>query len=284
MKNESITEAVARQFLLGELEEPEQERIEALFVTDPTAKEEILVAEEALIEEFLDGELSQAERERFVQQYETTAADRRKIKLTESLRRRARSESSQTQPGLILETGAELSNAWWPRLRPIFVPAALVILVVAIAGAWLIRWNNRRIDERNRQISIARELVDLNSPTSLRTNPPQMVAVVLSPGTVRTAEEVRPAATGAGNYVLELQLLWTREQQCEKCRAVVARMGSSETLSIPNVLTEQTAGRKIVRIRLPGRLLIPGLYRVTLTDAATEQGPGSAEEYTFLIG
>lgn len=279
-ERESITETLARQFLLGGLEESEQERIEALLVTDPSAKDEILVAEQALIEEFLDSELNDREREMFVRQYQSTAVGRQKIKLTQSLRTQAISQVAPPQLEAV-EAHAISPGQWWPRLRPVLVPAVFVIVAIVFGSVWLIRWNNRRIEQRDRQTLMAREFAELNSPENLRTTPPQMVAVVLSPGTLRSPEAVRLITPG--NYVLELQLLWTRTEFCEKCQAVFKRVGTSERVTIPNVQIERNAGAKVVRVRVPAQFLTRGLYQMAIEEADAEDTAGSSEEYTFTV-
>ena len=279
-ERESITETTARQFLLGGLEESEQERIEALLVTDSSAKDAILLAEQGLIEEFLDGELNDGEREIFVREYQSTAPGRQKIKLTESLRARAISQVAPPQTEAV-EAHAFSTGQWWPRLRPVLVPAVFVIVAIVFGSVWLIRWNNRRIEQRDRQTLMAREFAELNSPENLRTTPPQMIAVVLSPGTLRSPEAVRPITPG--NYVLELHLLWTRTEPCENCQAVFKRVGTSEKVIIPTVQIERNAGAKVVRVRVPAQFLSRGLYQMAIGEADAGDTAGSSEEYTFTV-
>ena len=44
MKEESVTDGLLRQFLLGRVDDEERQRIESLFITDPQSRERVLAA------------------------------------------------------------------------------------------------------------------------------------------------------------------------------------------------------------------------------------------------
>ena len=58
MKEESITDALLREFLLGKINDEERERIEDLFLTDSQTKERVLALEQDLIEDYLENSLT----------------------------------------------------------------------------------------------------------------------------------------------------------------------------------------------------------------------------------
>lgn len=76
MKEESMTDALVREFLLGKLADEERERIESLYLTDPQTRERVLTLEEELIEEYLEGSLTKADNERFLARYAQTGEQR----------------------------------------------------------------------------------------------------------------------------------------------------------------------------------------------------------------
>src|SRR4026209_2266551 len=94
MKEERITDALLREFLLGKVADEEQERIEDLFLTDPHTKERVLAAEQELIDDYLDDSLTGADKERFVALYAHTDEQRRKLRINKSITDWAVTEAS----------------------------------------------------------------------------------------------------------------------------------------------------------------------------------------------
>ena len=82
-------ERVIRRYLLGELDEREQEQLEQRVITDPDYKEEVLITEEELLEEFVNGKLPPRDLESFTRVYSSSPAHRRKVKIAQALNRYA---------------------------------------------------------------------------------------------------------------------------------------------------------------------------------------------------
>src|SRR5215813_26301 len=97
MKEEPITDASLREFLLGKLADEERERVEALFLTDSQTSERVAVIEQDLIEDFLEDGLAKEDRERFLLRYAQTAEDQRKLRITKSIRDWAGTEAKTPQ-------------------------------------------------------------------------------------------------------------------------------------------------------------------------------------------
>jgi len=74
VKEEILPDALLREFLLGKVGDEERVRIESLFLTDPEAREKILVIEQELTEDYLEDSLSAEDREKFLSRYGQTAA------------------------------------------------------------------------------------------------------------------------------------------------------------------------------------------------------------------
>src|SRR5690348_17070311 len=85
MKEEAATDALLRQFLLGTVADEERQRIESVFLTDPRMRERVLAAEQQLIDDYLEESLSTADQERFLSQYGETVAQRRKLRIAQSI-------------------------------------------------------------------------------------------------------------------------------------------------------------------------------------------------------
>ena len=66
MTEETLTDALLREFLLGKVNDEERERIESLFLTDSQTRERVLVLEQDLIEDYLEDSLTEEDKERFL--------------------------------------------------------------------------------------------------------------------------------------------------------------------------------------------------------------------------
>src|SRR6185369_7027490 len=136
MNNERVTDAVLREFLLGKVSDEERARIEGQFVTDPQARERVLAVEQDLIEDYLEGTLGADDSEQFVSRYAQTPEQRRKLRITKSIKDWAMTEvkTGETAPAAI--SGWSRVPLW---LRPTFVVpvAVMVLIVIVVAAFWL---------------------------------------------------------------------------------------------------------------------------------------------------
>lgn len=250
MNDETVTDALLREFLLGKVTDDVRERIEGLSVTDPQTRERVMAVEQDLIEDYLEGTLSADDRERFVARYAQTTEQRRKLRITKSIKEWAMTEAKAEQAA-----PAAVSRMWW---KPAFaIPvAAIVLFVIVLAAFWL--------SKRAEHSAIEHELAQLNAPSN--TTPANVVRE-LAPVTVRSAAsqaQLSPAATG----VVELRLLLIREERSSSYTATVHRVGGSESYTIPNL--QASSDRKAIRLLLRAHLLTRGAWQITLTPDTGE--------------
>ncbi len=279
MKEEVFSDELLRQFLLDQVNDEERERIESLFITDSQARERVLAAEQDLIEDYLEDSLTTADRERFLSRYAQTTAQRRKLKITKSIKDRA-----VTKAGLIETIPARISG--WSRLlarlrqKPTFVIPIAVTAMIAIVVAAV--WLNSRSERNKQRLAIEQELAQLNAPQSLRGVLPQMLSKELSPITLRSVEQQTEIKTRPDIRIVELHLPWIQKERYPTYRAEVRRFGDDESFMIRNLQAENE-GRYAIRIRLPAHLLTRGHYQVHLSGIATDGAVSPAEEYTFAV-
>ena len=284
MKDESVTDASLRQFLLGKMNENERERIESLFLTDPNMRERVLAVEQDLIEDYLEDALSVSDREEFVLRYAQTAEQQRKLRITRSIKEWAIAEDlGRTAAASDVRQSGPTTSSWWSRiwgrlgLRPSWgVPiAAVIILAVVFALIWLNRWNGQR-----RQFAIEQEVARLNSPEGLREFPPQTPALSLSPLTLRSGQSPREVKLSSGD-VVELQLVLLQSEQYPRYDALVRRHDGTDAFTVPNLHAEND--RKTIRLRLPSHRLNRGLYLIKLTGLAPDGSTSSVNEYQLTV-
>jgi hypothetical protein len=278
MKDETVTDAALRQFLLGDVADGERQRIESLFVTGALSRERILTAEQDLVEDYLEDSLTPADKESFLRQYGNTPAQRRKVRITRSIKDWAAGENKVTSAGASTTSfGTRLSARL--RLKPMFVVPIAATAVIAIVFAVI--WVNSRTEERNRLVGVNEELARLNNPPSLRETPPGLISLTLQSGSVRSVEAQQELVKAAGTETVELRLVLRQTERYPGYRAVVRRVSSGESLTLPMLPAENDG--TMVRLRVPARLISRGVYRVELTGIGVDGSTGPTEEYLFTV-
>jgi uncharacterized protein YggT (Ycf19 family) len=279
MKEEGFTDALLRKFLLGKVNEEERERIEGLFLTDSQARERILAAEQDLIEDYLEDSLTAEDKVLFLARFGHTSAQQRQLGINKSIKDWALREAASTH-AVSAKVSALSRLRELFRLKPAIVIPIVVtaMIVIAVAAVWL----SSRREQQDRYRAIEQELVQLNTPSSLREFPPNMSSLDLSPVTGRSVEQETEIKKTAETQLVELRLPWTQRERYSAYRAEVRRVGGDELFTIPNVQAEDERGSR-VRIRLPAHLLRRGHYRVWLIGINPDGGAGLTEEYTFAV-
>ncbi len=274
VKEEILTDAVLREFLLGKLDDDERVRIEGLFLTDSEAREKILVLEQELMEDYLEDSLNAEDTEKFLLRYGQTAAQLQQLRITRAIKDWALRENAVVQP-------VPVQPSIWNRLRarlrlkPAFVIpiAATAIIAIVVAGVSL----NNRV----KRVALDQELAQLNTPASLREVPERMLSLTLTSVAVRSSEPQvvlkRPAAATA---IIELHLPWIRESY-PTYQAEIRRVGGDKLVTIPNLQAENN-GRNEIRLRFPARIISRGQYQVRLSGIDSG-GVGITEEYMFSV-
>jgi hypothetical protein len=279
MKEESITDARLREFLLGRLDNDDtRERIENLFLTDPHTKEKVLAVEQDLIEDYLEDSLTQDDKQRFISRYAKTDEQRRNLRITKSIKDWAVAEPKAQQASAAT---VSVWNRLWTqlRLKPVFVVPIAVAIVIAIVLA--IVWVNTQ-RERRKHLAIEQELAQLNSPASLREASAQMISRELKPVTVRSPELRTEISLRPDIQIVEFDLPWIQQERYPAYEAEVRRLDDAESYKIPNVQGSST-DRQVIRIRLSTRMLNPGQYLIYLRGIANDGTRSSDEEYSFSV-
>jgi len=274
MKEEILTDAALREFLLGKVDEEEGARIENLFLTDSEAREKVLVVEQELIEDYLEDSLTAEDREKFLLRYGQTAEQLQQLRINKAIKDWAiRENASHTVP-------AELST--WQRLRarvrlrPVFVIPIAVTAMIAIVVTCV--WLNSRM----KHAAIEQELAQLNTPANLREKPPQMTSLDLTPIAVRSLERRNEFKQSADVRIVELRLPWIQKERYSTYQAEVRRGGGDESFTIPNLQAEND-GLSIIRLRVPTHILTRGQYQIRLSGIDSGGVAGASEEYAFIV-
>ena len=288
MKDDSITDALLREFLLGKVDDQERERIENLFLTDSQARERVLAAEEDLIEDYLEKNLTTSDTERFLAVFAQTAEQRRKLRIRESIKEFAAADAPVSQIPTNISGWSRLRSRF--RLKPLFaIPIAFATVAIIVATVWLM---SRTEQQNNRRFAIEQQLAQLNSPSSLREVPAQMVSLDLSPLTVRGVEKQVELKRSPDIRIVELRLPWIQKEHFSNYHAQLRRLNDNQEFTIPNLQGEAlqgsnvqatTDGPYVVRLRLPTNILTRGNYQIVLTGIAPDGTAAVPEEYSFAV-
>lgn len=277
MNEEPVSDALLRQFLLGQVDDQERQRLENMFITGALSRERVMAAEQHLLDDFLDDSLTPADRERFLAQYGETPAEQRKLRIAKSIQDWAVTGAEATA------VGAAAAESRWSRLRarfrlkPVFVIPIAAMSMIAIVFAVVLL--NRRWEQRNRYLTMQQELVRLNAPPMLLAVSP-LPPVSLRPGTVRSAEAENEVTAPANVEFIELRLLWTQRERFPSYQATIRKFDEEESFTIPNL---QLDSGNAIRLRLPRGLLTRGLYQIEVSGIGSDGTTGPAEEYQFVV-
>jgi len=278
MKEDSVTDALLREFLLGKLADADRERMEGFFLTDSATRERVLALEQDLIDDYLEDSLSQEDKERFLSRYARTDEQRRKLRITGAIKDWAVREAMA--PHTAAPTISVWNRFWtWLRLKPRFVVPIVVTIVIAIVLA--IVWLNSRMEQR-KHLAIEQELAQLNSPASMREVSPQITPFELRPVSVRDIRPHVEIRMRAEIRFIELRLPWIQNERYSMYQAEVRRVGDREAFTIPNLQAESN-GRYTIRLRLPAQMLTRGDYQIKLTGLSIDGSAKSSEEYSFVV-
>ena len=278
MKEETVTDAALRQFLLGDVDDGERQRIESLFVTGALSKDRILTAEQDLVEEYLEDSLTPPDKEKFLTQYGSTPAQWRKVSITKSIKDWAAGENKVVSARASTTSfAARLSQRLGVNPMMAIPIAAAAVIAIVIAVIWL----NSRTEQRNRLGASNEELVRLNDAPSLQETPPGLISLTLHSGSLRSVEAQQELVKPADTETVELRLVWRQREHYPGYRAVVRRVSSGESLTLPTLRAENDG--TLIRLRVPARVLSRGLYWVELTGVGADGSTGPSEEYSFTV-
>ena len=278
MKEVSRTDALIRQFLLGQLDGEDLERFENLFLTDSSTRERALASEQELIDDYLDDNLSQDEKERFLSRFAQTDEQRLQLRINGAIKDWAVKEVAVSEAEVKPPVFSR-AQSWFHFSPRVVVPITVTIVIAVVLGTV---WLSRRTEQR-KLLAVEQELASLNSAASLRETPSEMTSYELKPVSVRGVESQAGLIVPAGMGIVELNLPWIQNERYSAYQAEIRRVGDSESYTIPNLEAENNGGYTI-RLRVPAQMLSKGQYKIDLTGVAANGLTSFSEEYLFAVG
>jgi hypothetical protein len=297
------------RYLLGELPEAEQTKLEEQAFSDSDYLQQVRAVEKDLMDEYARGELSGPEREAFEQRFFASAHRRRQIEFARALMQVAGESPAR-------ESSARASTSWWdslflfgrglsPALR--FALAALALFMV-IGGVWLFRESTRSRREQaqiqppseatprgqqNAPFKSAAEQRVQNEPPATpspanrlegrQTPPPLVASLLLLPGTSRGSEGHPQLSIAPATSTVQLRVVLESGDEY-KTYGLQLRTVSGKVVRSQTGLTAHAGpvGRA-VRLTLPASLFITGDYELTLNGINEQQRAEPLGYYYFSV-
>lgn len=262
-------QSLMRQYLLGELDQQQQEQLEERVLTSPDYKEEVLITEEELLEDFVNRTLSPRELELFVKAYSASPLRWRKVKIAQALNNYVINHPPVPQQ-------ITQHKSWVKSLIDFFSAknsfrqfslAALVILL--LVGGSLAYWWIAHESRADFQV-----LMQLNGPDSEILQPDNTVVSVSLPSLVlRSPGESRTIAISKQTKTVQLRLA-DPSGGTNMFRATLKDGAAAQVFSLDNLRGRQIGQQSVLVLQIPARMLKPQEYQLEIS----EKSPSNYEE------
>lgn len=282
------TDEVLRQYLLGQLSEPDRESVERQFVDDEEYFDRLLAVEDDLFDEYVSGELSPEENTLFEQNLLATPKQRQKLQQARYLQQAMQARGQSPLP--MGEKFFLPQGSWRGFFKSSRIPVwagALALLLLLALGIWfVIRERQKSEQQRAHLPQNEQSSPPINSDNSLRPTPSPFVSprtvlalndgggevVIDETGNISGLNELSPAATKAVKDALTTQRL-NIAPALEGVRLRTGTLMGTPTEGVPFVLDDPVG--TVVRTDRPTFVWRPlngaTSYAVTVYDISFKE-------------
>jgi len=242
-----------KKYLLGQLEEADEERLELRLLTDPAFSEEFDTIVDELADEYVANELQGEERKRVEQYFLTSAERRNKVKFAAELLERAEVERGGHNAGSEVQPVAAHGRGIFERMRLFWESQSFALrMATAVAGLIIVVGVVMLLIPPNRTAGTY-ALLNLTMSSAERSAGSQTQSVRLEQGSpgIRIALSLPDQVPQAKSYRVELLDV----QQSSRNLPITERTAHSLIVTIP--ANEIRRGSYIIRLygneqRIPG--------------------------------
>ncbi len=268
-------------YLLGNLPEPEEVRLEEEYLANPDTQNRLLMVEDELVDAYLQGELSAQERKQLEDRFLASPRGRRKLELAKSLMTIASSQKPSPKP----KPSPVFSMRW------VLATAALILMLVV---AWSIRGKilQQRAPERaggqpnevNHQVPVVSASQANQTPTPVESpsehpQSPVIAAIILRP-TARNIEPSPQVKVPKGALQVKIQLDLGADNHTSY-KATLLGAGDDVKWSERGLRSQPTASGRAIVVKLPATLFSKGEHTFLLSP--DEDAARPIAEYTFTV-
>ncbi len=303
MKEGGDNEILTR-YLLGELSEQEQERVEERYLGEREMFERLLAVEDEIIDAYTMGSLKGAERERFEKHFLRSSARRDRVEFAETWAVYIDRLPETSPDGKASES--RFFNLF--RNRAAMVPLAAIALLI-IVSAWLIvetAWLKNELEEvsseraslESRQQELEQQIEEQTSRNrqlegeleSERQRNQQIdsrqasseIAFLLSSNVARGAGSGKELVITAGTERVRLQAVLIEDLH-SGYRAALKTVEGAIIKSWSSLASQGGRNGRIILMTLPAAALKSGDYILTLTGVTDSGATETIDEYPFRV-
>lgn len=303
MRSEDYDEKLMVQYLLGDLSEEEQVRIEDRAFADADYLGALEATEADLIDAYVRGELSHSERVRFEGRFLTSSQRRSKVEFARSLLRVTAESKS------VRNSSLERSSAWLSLItmfrgwNPAVQFASILALVISLGSASWLFVQNRSI--RSRVATLEKERRDIETrdeqlqrqlgeeqdragklAAELQKGPvrvPAVASLVLLPGLSRAESGRAQLAVNPSAQIAEIQIVLEPRDDYPRYSSELRTRSGEEILTRGNLRGRRTAAGNVVSFDVPASALNAGEYELTLKGVGADGGVQDLGYYYFRV-
>lgn len=294
------------RYLLGNLTEEEQVRVEDQAFAEPDYLRAIEAAEADLIDEYVRGELTPADRRAFERHFLTSPQRRSKVEFARALARataEAPPLASAIEPKSTWQALLDAVRAWNPALRY----AGTLSALICIGGAsWLVFENvsmrsrlsaldaqRRHWEARDQglaqQLNEARKRADTlaaqmqNRQNSEEQGAPAVASLLLMALPSRSEARVPQLVVGRGAQIAHIDIQLEGRDEYPRFRAALQTRSGREVLVLSDLAPRQTGAGQIVSMDVPVSLLETEEYELALKGLSDGLGAEDIGYYYFRV-
>lgn len=297
MKQVTNNEKRLIQYLLGQMRQEDQAKIEELYLADPDFHQELRAVERDLIDQYVHEELPKSEQEHFEKYFLSSPGRRKKVEFARALMHSLangpavanRAVSSQERfPGW-----TSLFHLFGVRPRAWLSAAAAVVILV---GGWLLLMNRQKQNSPDQVVRVPQQRPDDTGPKKPPVpSPPEVVrpkdpdpappvqvaTFVLTPGLTRDIDETRTLII-EGNVQVSLQL-HLETGGYKSYRAMIRTAEGDEIWSQDGLKPRSTRSDQVITVRLPASRFTSRDYIIKVSAATTGGEVEEVSSYYFRV-
>jgi anti-sigma-K factor RskA len=307
MRTERVDEILLAKYLLGNLSEDEQVRVEDRAFADPDYMGALEGVEADLIDAYVRGELAESGRREFERRFLISPARRTKVEFARALTRVAAESKAAESVVAKQRSGWEIFvrafRGWNPAQQ---FAVGLAVLLCVSGASWLVVQNTtmrsrlavleaerHRLEIQKRALSpqVSEEKNHAGSPiapSQPQTSPdtgraPSLASLILMPGLSRGEAQVEQLVLGPSVQLARIEIQLEGRDDYPKFRAELRTRSGEELLSRSNLHKHRTPGNDSVVLDVPASALAPGDYELALKGIHPDQSVDDIGYYYFRV-
>jgi hypothetical protein len=290
MSQQSTEEALMRKYLLGDLDQGQQEQVEEQLFCDDGFNDRLSAVQDELINEYAANMLPEREQELFEKNFVLDDERHKKLLFAHALELSLEKRTT-LQPALL--TLPRRPRQWlkdkltFPRRRWAWAALAVVAVIgLAVFAPRVLRWSapgGGVVPWESTHVSIERQMAELNMRTSKSAaGGPAAPELALQPLRLRQDGEMKRVVLSGEEELLRLRLALPPEKY-ESYRATTSVVGGGELFTVYNLRPEDGTNAGVIIVDILPKFLPTGDYQIELKGEAAGGLVVELARYSFRV-